>query len=53
MKKVQIIMADYNSDNRFFFVKINNSRNINLREPIKHEINTKSVLGKKIKNDID
>jgi len=56
MKKVQIIIADYNSGSQTFCSKLNefnNSRNIDLRDVIRHEIRTESDLGKEIKNYID
>ncbi len=49
-------MTDYNSGSDTFCGKlneINNSRNIDLREIIRHEIRAESELGKEIKNHID
>ncbi|WP_324024587.1 nucleoside monophosphate kinase [Maribacter sp. BPC-D8] len=56
MKKIQIVIADYNSGSQTFCEKlneINSSKNIDLRELIRSEIREKSVLGKEIKDCID
>ena len=56
MKKAQIVIADYNSGSQTFCSKLNemnNSRNIDLREVIRHEIREESEIGKEIKSCVD